>query len=89
MAPVQSLRVSVPSSTPWWYEEPAADRNVVCLRGDYDMSTAPALAASLAAAIARDGSEVVIDLSGVDFMDAATVGMIIRARSFLHEHRDR
>ena len=44
------------------------------------MSTAPALAALLAAAIARDGTDVVIDLSGVDFMDAATVGVIIRAR---------
>ena len=37
----------------------------------------------LAAAIARDGTEVVIDLSGVEFMDAATVGVIVRAREFL------
>ena len=49
------------------------------------MSTAPALAALLAAAIARDGTDVVIDLSGVDFIDAATVGVIIRAREFLQE----
>ena len=78
MAPVESLRVAVPRRRLGMYEEPAADRNIVCLRGEYDMSTTSALAALLAAAIACDGTEVVIDLSGVDFMDAATVGVLAR-----------
>jgi anti-sigma B factor antagonist len=77
--------VSVPRRRLGAYEESVADRNVVCLRGEYDLSVAPALAASLAAAIARDVTEIVIDLSGVEFMDAATVGMIVRAREFLQE----
>ena len=85
MAPVESLCVSAPLRRLGAYEESAADRDLVCLRGEYDMSTAPALAALLAAAIARDGTDVVIDLSGVDFIDAATVGVIIRAREFLQE----
>jgi anti-anti-sigma factor len=83
MAPVESLVLSAPRRRLGGYEEPDADRNVVCLRGEYDMSTAPALAALLAAAIGRDGTEVVIDLSGVEFIDAATIGVIIRAREFL------
>ena len=41
MAPVESLRVAVPRRRLGAYEEPAADRNVVCLRGEYDMSTVP------------------------------------------------
>ena len=85
MAPVESLSVSAPRRRLGAYEESAADRDLVRLRGEYDMSTAPSLAALLAAAIARDGSDVVIDLSGVDFIDAATVGVIIRAREFLQE----
>ena len=68
MAPVESLCVSAPRRRLGAYEESAADRDLVCLRGEYDLSTAPALAALLAAAIARDGTDVVIDLSGVDFI---------------------
>ena len=85
MAPVESLCVSAPRRRLGAYEESAADRDLVCLRGEYDLSTAPALASLLAGAIARDGTDVVLDLSGVDFIDAATVGVIIRAREFLQQ----
>jgi anti-sigma B factor antagonist len=60
-----------------------SDRTVVWLRGEHDISTVAALSQTMARAIALDDGELVIDLSGVEFMDAATVGVIVRARNFL------
>jgi anti-anti-sigma factor len=60
-----------------------ADRAVVWLRGEHDISTVAALAETMARAVALDDRDVVFDLSGVQFMDGATVGVIIRAREFL------
>ena len=60
-----------------------ADRTVVWLRGEHDVSTVAALSQTMARAIALDDGDLVIDLSDVEFMDAATVGVIIRARDFL------
>jgi anti-anti-sigma factor len=66
-------------------EPPDADRHVILLRGEHDSSTVAALAHTLARAIAADHADLVLDLSGVQFMDAATVGVIVRAREFLGE----
>jgi anti-sigma B factor antagonist len=60
-----------------------ADRTVVWLRGEHDVSTVAALSQTMARAIALDDGDLVVDLSDVQFMDAATVGVIIRARDFL------
>jgi anti-sigma B factor antagonist len=57
-----------------------ADRTVVWLRGEHDASTVAALWDAIGQAIATDDTDVVVDLSGVDFMGSATVGVIIRAR---------
>lgn len=59
------------------------DRTVVWLRGEHDVSTVAALSETLARAIALDDADVVVDLSEVQFMGAATVAVIIRAREFL------
>jgi anti-anti-sigma factor len=58
-------------------------RTVVWLSGDYDIATLTALAERLATAIGLDGADVVVDLSEVQFIDAATIGLLIRARDFL------
>lgn len=60
-----------------------ADRTVVSLRGEHDLATVAALSESLTRAMAFDDSDLVVDLSGVQFMGAATVGVIIHARQFL------
>jgi anti-sigma B factor antagonist len=60
-----------------------ADRTVVLLHGEHDASTVTALSEHMARAIALDDADLVVDLSGVEFMDAATVRLIIRAREFL------
>lgn len=68
---------------PLTFPAPDADRTVVWLRGEHDVSTVAALSQTMARAIALDDGDLVVDLSGVQFMDAATVGVIIRARDFL------
>ena len=60
-----------------------ADRTVISLRGEHDMATTAEVIAALARAIAVDDADLVIDLSGVEFMGAATIGIIVRTRDFL------
>lgn len=60
-----------------------ADRTVVWLHGEHDIATSSALSETLSEAIAIDGSDLLVDLSGVSFMSAGTIDVIIRARHFL------
>lgn len=60
-----------------------ADRTVVWLRGEHDSSTVDAVTETIARAIALDDADLVVDLSGVQFMGAATVGAIMRAAECL------
>ena len=60
-----------------------ADRTVVSLYGEHDIATLAELSEALARGIALDDAEVVVDLSGVEFMAAATASVIVRARDFL------
>jgi anti-anti-sigma factor len=59
------------------------DRTVVWLQGEHDVSTTVALAGTLARAVALDDADLVIDLSEVQFMSAATVGIIVRTHGLL------
>lgn len=61
-----------------------ADRTVVWLRGEHDLSTVTAVAETLARAIAVDDADFVVDMSEVEFIDASTVRLIVRTREFLH-----
>jgi anti-anti-sigma factor len=65
------------------FAERDVDRTVVWLRGEHDASTVAALWDTIGQAIALDDADVVVDLSGVEFMGSATVGVIIRARESL------
>lgn len=56
---------------------------VVYLAGELDLSTLDEERRTLARGIALD-LPVVVDLSGVVFMDAATVGLLVRSTAFLH-----
>ncbi len=57
----------------------------VWLRGEHDAATVASLSDVLAQAMAQDRSDLEVDLSGVTFMGAATVDVIMRARSFLNQ----
>jgi anti-anti-sigma factor len=59
------------------------DRTVVWLNGEYDIATLTTLAEGLATAISLDDANLVVDLTEVVFIDAATIGMLMRARNFL------
>ncbi|MEY2461030.1 MAG: hypothetical protein QOG30_2860 [Acidimicrobiaceae bacterium] len=58
---------------------------LVTLEGEQDIASSFALANSLAIAIALDDLDLIVDLSKVGFMGADTIGILIRARSLLHE----
>jgi anti-anti-sigma factor len=58
-------------------------RTVVWLSGEHDLSTVDALSQTLARAFALDDADVVLDLSGVHFMGAATIEVIVRAKDVL------
>jgi anti-sigma B factor antagonist len=73
----------VSQENPLALAERDSDRTVVWLRGEHDASTVPALWETIDGAIARDDADLVVDLSGVEFMGSATVGVIIRARELL------
>ena len=56
---------------------------VIRLRGEHDLANAGELSRVLAQGIAAGGSGLVVDLSEVEFMGAATVGAIVGARNLL------
>ena len=59
------------------------ERAVVWIGGEHDVATVAELSRTMARAIARDDADVVVDLSGVLFMGAATAEVMVRAREFL------
>lgn len=60
-----------------------AGRTVVWLRGSYDQSSVTALAELMARAIAIDNGDLVVDLNQVQFLDAASVDVLVRVHEFL------
>ena len=83
MAPIEPSSVTVfPPGVPLsaGYE---AHRTVVRLRGEHDIATVATLSDALARVIAVDDNDLVIDLSEVEFMDASTLGVVLRARGLL------
>lgn len=59
---------------------------VVTLTGEHDICTVQALTDALDVAIERDGAGLAVDLSQVEFMGAATLGVLIHARELLRSH---
>jgi anti-anti-sigma factor len=56
---------------------------VVRLRGEHDGFTVHELVVTMARAITLGEAELVVDLSEVEFMGAATVGILVRCRALL------
>lgn len=83
MAPSESLSMSVSRAENVSFVAREEDRTVVWLRGEHDIATVAALSETLALAVAFDDADFAIDLSGVEFMGAATVDVIIRTRELL------
>ena len=60
-----------------------AGSTLVLLRGEHDVSNADALSDAIARAIACDDADLVVDLSKVEFMGAATIGVFVHASELL------
>lgn len=83
-----SLDESAPEAGPPPDVRREGARMVVSLRGEQDASTARTVADALAAAAAAGDGDVVVDLSEVQFMDAAIITELARRRAALRpEHR--
>ena len=83
MAPIESLSVTVCHRCVLGPSRRDAAGVVVWLRGEHDLSTVPVLSEALSWVVAVDDADVVADLSEVQFMSAATVGVLMRARELL------
>ena len=56
---------------------------VVSVRGEVDLYTAPHLWETIDAAIAETPNELVVDLSGVPFVDSTGLSVLVRAQKRL------
>jgi anti-anti-sigma factor len=59
------------------------DELVLAVRGEADMSTAPALAHALGDVSAESHRRVVLDLEALEFIDGRCLGMVISTRDAL------
>jgi len=89
---IPSPLVPSPTSSPYRRRSPfigdsrvthEGTRTIIWLLGDQDVATAGRLRDRLDSAIAADDSDIAIDMSGVTFMDAATIGTLIGGRNHL------
>ena len=58
-------------------------KTVVALEGELDAAALNTLVAAFDQAIAHAGSDVVVDLAGVEFIGAAWIGTLVRSRTLL------
>jgi anti-sigma B factor antagonist len=78
-------RDSVWADAPGGAGGPPVAPAVVWLSGEHDLSTVLSISQALATAVASSESDLVIDLSGVTFMDASTMRVIDEVERRLHE----
>lgn len=83
MGPIESSLVTVTRRRRIAFAGTDSSRTVVWLRGEHDTASVPALSAAMARAMSLDESDLVVDLSEVEFMDASTIGVILRTREVL------
>jgi anti-sigma B factor antagonist len=70
-------------------ERLAGDVVVLSLHGDLDLHVAPALRKAIASAIDRGTSSLVLDLSGVTFVDSTALGAMLGAMKRLQSRQGR
>ena len=67
----------------------AQDGYLLVLEGELDLHSGPQLERRVLEALGRGASTIVIDLSGVSFVDSTTIGILMRARKRLAPLRGR
>ena len=64
-------------------DAPLRDAPGLAVRGEVDMETAPALETALEETIRESAGAIVLDLSGVEFLDSSGLQVLLRARALL------
>jgi anti-sigma B factor antagonist len=67
-------------------EEADGDRHTLVLAGELDLASAPTLEATTARLCADGASEIVVDLSGLAFIDSTGLRTILGSMSLCEEH---
>jgi anti-sigma B factor antagonist len=62
------------------------DRYTIVLTGELDVASAPVLEEALAEACDSDAREVVLDMSGLEFMDSTGLRAILRGKARCEDH---
>jgi anti-anti-sigma factor len=83
MVPIVFLSVTVSRRDPAGLAQQGPPQVVARLRGEHDLSTVAELSAALAQAMALGDTDLVVDLSRVELMTAATIGVLRRAQDLL------
>jgi anti-anti-sigma factor len=84
MAHSESSSITVARRGSMPEDDDDSDCTIVWLRGEHDIATKVGLVVAIARAAQRDDSaDVLVDLSGVTFMDASTIGAIVGSRNRL------
>lgn len=60
--------------------DPQVDHTVITVRGELDLATVPALRGALLGAVDRRATRLVLDLTGVTFIDSVGVGAVLHAK---------
>jgi anti-anti-sigma factor len=58
---------------------------VVTLRGELDLAAVPAVESHLIAAVAAYGPSIIVDLAGLEFVDARGLGVLVRMLKWTRE----
>jgi anti-sigma B factor antagonist len=67
------------------HRQDAKGREVVAVRGEIDVATSPALREELYQLIDGGAREVVVDLSGLGFIDSSGLGVLVAALKHMRE----
>jgi len=65
---------------------PGGGRPVIQLSGEHDLSSVVSLSETIARTMSLDEADVVIELSGVTYLNSATIHLILRAHDWLQQH---
>ncbi len=71
------------------HRQDARGREVVAVRGEIDVATSPALREELYQLIDGGAREVVVDLSGLGFIDSSGLGVLVAALKHMRERDGR
>ncbi len=67
------------------HRQDANGREVVVVKGEIDVATSPALKEELYATIDRGATALVVDLSGLAFIDSSGLGVLVAALKHTRE----